>query len=50
MVPEGTIDPEDLNFFQLVDKPEEVVEAVFAYYDDRCFEPPVAEREKFLHL
>ncbi|MDX2313229.1 MAG: TIGR00730 family Rossman fold protein [Gammaproteobacteria bacterium] len=50
MVPEGTIAPEDLDLFQLVDKPEEVVEAIFAYYDDRCFEPSVAEREKLLHL
>jgi len=50
MVPEGTIGPEDLDLFQLVDKPEEVVEAIFAYYDDRCFEPSVAEREILLHL
>ena len=50
MVPEGTIGPEDLELFQLVDKPEEVVEAIFAYYDNRCFEPSVAEREILLHL
>ncbi|NCF25873.1 MAG: TIGR00730 family Rossman fold protein [Gammaproteobacteria bacterium] len=50
MVAEGTIDPDDLNLFQLVDKPEEVVEAIFTYYDDRCFEPSAAEREILLHL
>jgi len=50
MVPAGTIAPEDLDLFELVDKPEEVVEAIFAYYDDRCFEPSAVEREKLLHL
>ena len=50
LVTEGTIDPDDLNLFQLVDKPGEVVEAIFAYYDDRCFEPSAAEREILLHL
>ena len=50
LVTEGTIDPDDLNLFQLVDKPEEVVEAIFTYYDDRCFEPSAAEREILLHL
>ena len=50
MVPAGTIAPQDLDLFQLVDKPEEVVEAIFAYYDNRCFEPSMAEREKLLHL
>jgi uncharacterized protein (TIGR00730 family) len=50
MVPAGTISPQDLDLFQLVDKPEEVVEAIFAYYDNRCFEPSMAEREKLLHL
>lgn len=50
MVSRGTIDPKDLNLFQLVDKPEEVVEAIFTYYEDRGFEPSAAEREKLLHL
>ena len=50
MVTRGTIDPEDLDLFQLVDKPEEVVEAIFTYYDNRCIEPSAAEREILLHL
>jgi uncharacterized protein (TIGR00730 family) len=50
LVEEGTIEPEDLNLLQLVDKPEEVVEAIFKYYEDHCFEPSTAEREILLHL
>jgi uncharacterized protein (TIGR00730 family) len=50
LVKEGTIEPEDLNLFQLVDKPEEVVEAIFRYYEARGFEPSAAEREILLHL
>lgn len=50
LVSEGTIDPEDLNLFQLVDKAGEVVEAIFTYYEDRCLEPSAAEREILLHL
>jgi len=50
LVGEGTISPEDLNLFHLVDKTEEVVEAIFRYYEDRCFEPSAAEREILLHL
>ncbi len=50
LVKAGTIDPEDLKLFQLVDKPEEVVEAIFRYYENRCLEPSAAEREILLHL
>jgi len=50
MVTRGTIEPEDLGLFQLVDEPEEVVEAIFTYYDARCIEPSAAEREILLHL
>ena len=50
LMTEGTIDPDDLNLFQLVDKPAEVVEAIFARYEHRCFEPSAAEREILLHL
>jgi uncharacterized protein (TIGR00730 family) len=50
LVDEKTIDPEDLDLFKLVDKPEEVVEAIFAHYENRGFEPSAAEREKLLHL
>lgn len=50
LVKQGTIEPEDLNLFRLVDKPGEVVEAIFDYYEDRGFEPSAAEREILLHL
>ena len=50
MIARGTIEPEDLALFQVVDKPEEVVDAIFTYYDNRCFEPSAAEREILLHL
>ena len=50
MIARGTIEPADLSLFQVVDEPEEVVEAIFTYYDDRCFEPSAAEREILLHL
>ncbi len=50
LVKKGTIAPEDLKLFQVVDKPGEVVEAIFTYYEDRCLEPSAAEREILLHL
>lgn len=50
MVTRGTIEPEDLKLFQLVDEPEEVVETIFAYYESRRIEPSAAEREMLLHL
>ena len=50
MVKAGTISPGDMDLFRIVDKPEEVVEAIFAHYEGRGFEPSVAEREKLLQL
>jgi uncharacterized protein (TIGR00730 family) len=50
LVKQGTIELEDLNLFKLVDKPQEVVEAIFRHYEDRGFEPSAAEREILLHL
>ena len=50
LVKRGNIDRQDLNLLRLVDKPQEVVEAIFEYYEDRCFEPSAAELEILLHL
>ncbi len=50
LVKRGNIDTDDLELFQLVDKPEQVVEAIFDYYEERGFEPSAAEREILLHL
>ena len=50
LIEEGTIDQEDLNLIQVLDKPQEVVEAIFRYYENRCLEPSAAEREILSHL
>ncbi len=50
MVAEGTIAPDDLELFTVVDKPEEVVDAIFAHYETRTFEPSAEEREVLLQL
>lgn len=50
LVAEGTISPEDTELFHLVDECEEVVDTIFAHYEDRSFEPSARERELQLHL
>ena len=50
LVPAGTIAEADLGLFTLVDKPQEVVDAIFAHYEKRGFEPSSEEREMLLHL
>ena len=50
LVEEGMIDPRDLQLLQIIDEPEEVVEAIFQYYEKRGFEPSPAERETLLNL
>jgi uncharacterized protein (TIGR00730 family) len=47
---ERTISPEDLELFQILDKPQEVVDAIFAHYDKRGFEPSPSEEEVLLDL
>lgn len=47
---EGTISPEDLNLFQIIDDPKAVVDAIFKHYEHRGFEPSAEETEKMLHL
>ncbi|MEW7982979.1 MAG: TIGR00730 family Rossman fold protein [gamma proteobacterium symbiont of Phacoides pectinatus] len=47
---EETIDPEDLDLMYVCDDPKEVVEAIFAHYEARGFEPSTAEREIMLEL
>src|SRR5688572_16621926 len=47
---EGMIDPADLDLIQLCDEPEQVVDAIFAFYEKRGFEPSPAEREVLLNL
>jgi uncharacterized protein (TIGR00730 family) len=50
LVRAGTIDPEDLGLFVIVDKPDDVVEAIFAHYERRGFEPSAEEQEILLQL
>ncbi len=47
---EGMIDPTDVDLVQLCNKPQEVVEAIFAFYEKRGFQPSPAEREVLLNL
>jgi len=50
LIAEGTISPQDLNLFQVLDKPQDVVSAIFDYYGERGFEPSEEEREILLEL
>lgn len=50
LVAEGTIAKEDLDLFVILDRPDEVVEAIFNYYEHRGFEPSEEEREILLDL
>lgn len=50
LVAEGTINPEDMDLFQVVEHPGEVVTAIFDHYEDRGFEPSAREREILLDL
>ncbi len=50
LVAEGTISPEDLELFQVLDKPREVVDAIFNHYEQRGFEPSAEEKEILLDL
>jgi uncharacterized protein (TIGR00730 family) len=50
LVPEGTISAEDLDLFQVIDSPTEVVDAIFDYYEHKSFAPSEQEQEKLLEL
>jgi len=50
LVKAGTIAKEDLDLFKVLDKPQDVVDAIFKHYDDRGFEPSAEEQEILLEL
>jgi uncharacterized protein (TIGR00730 family) len=50
LVQEGMISEEDMKLFAVVNEPEEVVETIFAHYENRGFEPSAEERERLLEL
>jgi uncharacterized protein (TIGR00730 family) len=50
LVDEGMIDSTDLDLVQVYDEPKQVVDAIFAFYEKRGFQPSPAEREVLLNL
>ena len=50
LVSEGMISAEDLDLVQVIDKPEEIVEAIFRHYENQGFSPLPAEHEMLLNL
>ena len=50
LVVQGTISPEDLDLVQVLSESEEIVDAIFRYYEKRGFEPSEEETETQLNL
>lgn len=50
LVKNGMIDPADLDIVQLIDEPAHVVDAIFAFYEERDFEPSDEDKQKALYL
>ncbi|MDH5479190.1 MAG: TIGR00730 family Rossman fold protein [Nitrosomonas sp.] len=50
LITEGFISPEDMNLIQVIDEPNQIVNAIFEYYETSGFEPTAAEREIQLNL
>ena len=50
LVDEKVISPEDVDLIQVIDKPEDVVEAIFKHYESRGFSPHPSEREMLFNL
>jgi len=50
LISEKMIDPDDIHLIQLIDTPEEIVQAIFKHYETRSFAPLPAERELMLNL
>jgi uncharacterized protein (TIGR00730 family) len=50
LIAEHMIDATDVGLLQIVDEPQAVVDAIFAFYQQRGFEPSPEEREVLLNL
>ena len=50
LVEEGMIDATDVALVQVCNEPQQAVDAIFAFYEKRGFEPSPAEREVLLNL
>jgi len=49
-VREGMIDAADMDLIQILDDPDQIVEAIFCHYETRCFAPTPRDQEIFLNL
>ena len=50
LVGEAMIGENDLDLVRIIDDPDAIVEAIFHFYENRGFQPTLAEREKMLNL
>lgn len=50
LVEEGTISAKDLDLFQIIDDPDQVVETIFNFYEKQGFEPSTEDMKKILEL
>lgn len=50
LITEGFISADDMNLIQIIDEPDQVVKAIFQYYETSGFEPTAAEKEIQLNL
>ncbi len=50
LVEDKMVDPADIDLIQLIDEPEQAVEAIFKHYEARPFGPLPSERELMLNL
>jgi uncharacterized protein (TIGR00730 family) len=50
LVPQNMIAASDLELLEVLDKPQDVVEAIFRYYEKRGLQPSEAEQEIVLYL
>ena len=44
------LSPDDLDLIQVIDEPDQIVEAIFKHYETRGFAPLPDEREMLLNL
>ena len=50
LVGEGMVGARDLEMMQMIDDPDEIVEAIFQFYEGRGFQPTQEERQRMLNL
>lgn len=50
LVGEGMVDAGDIELMKVIEDPGEIVEAIFAFYEGRGFQPTREERQKMLNL